>query len=90
MAHECPECGILCRCGGDVDDLLLNQEGHIALCAHCPLDGVHDEPYERPEEEDEGCEFPGECCMPGPHRRGECHTARMIEDYEHGLQEKGP
>ncbi len=28
----------------------------------------------------EGCAFPGECCMPGPHYRHECHTAAMIED----------
>jgi hypothetical protein len=28
----------------------------------------------------EGCVFPGECCMPGPHYRHECHTPGMIED----------
>jgi hypothetical protein len=28
----------------------------------------------------EGCVFPGDCCMPGPHYRHECHTPAMIED----------
>ena len=28
----------------------------------------------------EGCVVPGECCMPGPHYRHECHTPGMIED----------
>jgi hypothetical protein len=27
----------------------------------------------------EGCCFPSECCMPGSHLRSECHTAEMIE-----------
>lgn len=26
----------------------------------------------------EGCVFPGECCMPGPHFESECHTAEML------------
>lgn len=30
-------------------------------------------------EEDDGCLFPGECCMPGDHTSDECHTAEMIE-----------
>jgi len=36
--------------------------------------------------EEEGCCFPGRCCMPGYHMRSECHTAemmdQMIEDGE--------
>ena len=35
---------------------------------------------ERDEMDEEGCLFPGECCMPGPHVKGECHTPDMIED----------
>jgi hypothetical protein len=31
---------------------------------------------------DRGCQFPGECCMPGDHTADECHTAEMIESYE--------
>lgn len=27
---------------------------------------------------EEGCVFPGQCCMPGPHFTSECHTAEMI------------
>lgn len=29
MAHLCPECGMLCYCGGDIDD--------------CQMDGTEDE-----------------------------------------------
>lgn len=31
----------------------------------------------------EGCCFPGECCMPGPHYESECHTAEMLLAQEH-------
>jgi hypothetical protein len=34
------------------------------------------------EDEEWGCIFPGKCCMPGEHRKGECHTAEMIEAFE--------
>lgn len=48
----------------------------------------HDDDYEdsrraADEEREEGCCFPGECCMPGPHFRHECHTAEMIRSYEY-------
>jgi hypothetical protein len=33
------------------------------------------------EDEEWGCIFPGKCCMPGEHRKGECHTAEMIEAF---------
>ncbi len=36
----------------------------------------------------EGCVFPGECCMPGPHYRHECHTPGMIED-QHNAEAHG-
>ncbi len=38
MAHECPVCGLPCRCGTDIDDLLLNDEMDICSCTHCPDD----------------------------------------------------
>lgn len=39
----------------------------------------------------EGCVFPGECCMPGPHYRHECHTPAMIEDQHNAsLQRQDP
>lgn len=46
------------------------------------------EDYEREringdEDREEGCCFPGKCCMPGPHLRSECHTAEMVRDYEY-------
>lgn len=30
--------------------------------------------------DDDECAFPGDCCMPGPHFRSECHTAEMLEE----------
>lgn len=33
----------------------------------------------------EGCQFPGECCMPGPHYESECHTAEMLMAQEREL-----
>ncbi len=35
MAHECPECGCQCHCGGDCDDLLLNMDRYVLHCRHC-------------------------------------------------------
>lgn len=74
MAHSCPECGLICYCGGDIDDICLDDDAQLR-CSHC------DEQKEGDAQEDEeGCCFPKECCMPGVHRKSECHTAEMIED----------
>lgn len=35
MAHECPECGLNCHCGGDIDDLRLNSDKYVNQCTHC-------------------------------------------------------
>jgi len=40
-------------------------------------DGIDDRGERGP-----GCLFPGQCCMPGPHDKSECHTPEMIEDFE--------
>lgn len=39
---------------------------------------------------DEGCLFPGYCCMPGPHFTSECHTPEMAEDYARSLRGEAP
>jgi len=39
MAHECPDCGELCYCGGDIDDCLMNIEEDVMACTHCTVDG---------------------------------------------------
>jgi len=49
MAHNCPDCGLHCHCGGDIDDLLLNQEHFVLGCVHCP----HDDDEERWDDDDE-------------------------------------
>jgi hypothetical protein len=76
MAHECPECGQWCHCGGDIDDCGFNTPEDQFACTHCPPDagwGGDDE---------EGCIFPEDCCMPGPHTKGECHTPDMLIEAE--------
>ena len=35
MSHECPECGLLCHCNGDVGDLCLNLDESVNRCTHC-------------------------------------------------------
>lgn len=40
-----------------------------------------DEDRHDPEREWKCC-FPGECLMPGPHMRSECHTVEMAEAFE--------
>jgi DNA-directed RNA polymerase subunit RPC12/RpoP len=42
MAHECPECGQVCYCGGDIDDCLFNFDEFVFGCQHCPIDGSDD------------------------------------------------
>ena len=54
MAHSCPECNSACHCGGDVDDVLFEDEEHIQGCTHCadlPIDD--DNLYWGPEDDDE-------------------------------------
>lgn len=51
------------------------------------IDDLMDEPEydEGPDESPlgpEGCLFPGECCMPGPHYESECHTPEMLMAQE--------
>jgi hypothetical protein len=43
MAHECPECGQTCYCGGDVDDCEFHDTYEELHCTHCPIDGLPDE-----------------------------------------------
>jgi hypothetical protein len=34
MAHKCPDCGQVCYCNGDMDDILLNIPDDINRCIH--------------------------------------------------------
>lgn len=36
MAHTCPECGMLCHCGGDIDDMEMDGTPEQDRCSHCP------------------------------------------------------
>lgn len=32
--HECPDCSSACYCGGDIDDMLMNDTIDEARCSH--------------------------------------------------------
>lgn len=49
MAHECPDCGVTCHCGGDIDDINF---GEGEACEHC-FDRLYGEKDEEYEEEDD-------------------------------------
>jgi hypothetical protein len=34
MAHTCPECGCLCHCGGDIDDIDFGDDCEGAMSCH--------------------------------------------------------
>lgn len=42
MAHECPECGYSCHCGGDIEDLEMDNTPEQMACTHC-LDDAQEE-----------------------------------------------
>jgi hypothetical protein len=35
MSHECPRCGLLCHCNGDIDDCCFNRDEYVGACTHC-------------------------------------------------------
>lgn len=70
--HTCSSCGQACYCHGDIDD---HDTGEDDLCCHY-LECNDGEDFA---DDDVGCCYPGECCMPGEHIRSECHTAADID-----------
>lgn len=58
MAHTCPDCGALCHCGGDIDDIQWGEDSPESdACSHFLSPGCSayedDEPDEEPDSEDE-------------------------------------
>lgn len=42
MAHSCPDCGSICYCGGDIDDINFGDDCDAAdLCTHCTCKVCH-------------------------------------------------
>lgn len=46
MAHSCPECGMLCHCGGDIDDCEFDGTPEQMRCGHC--DGEEEKSHDQP------------------------------------------
>ena len=42
MAHECPECYMICHCHGDIDDIIFDGTEEQSKCDHCPDDEPDD------------------------------------------------
>ncbi len=34
MSHECPDCGLICHCGSDIDDCCFNHPVNVLACQH--------------------------------------------------------
>lgn len=43
MAHTCPECGMLCHCGGDIDDICFGEADDYCSCCDSDDDGFEDD-----------------------------------------------
>jgi hypothetical protein len=43
MAHECPNCGMICHCGGDIDDICFSGTSEEFGCTHCDGDDTEEE-----------------------------------------------
>jgi len=46
MAHECPECGQVCYCNGDIDDCIIPSEESEMNCIHYKKCTKEDPRYE--------------------------------------------
>ena len=54
MAHTCPNCGMTCHCGGDIDDICFGEADEF--CSHCECgdyDFFEEEPEIDPDQEAE-------------------------------------
>lgn len=38
MGHSCPDCGCACYCGGDIDDVILDDTPEQSRCTCCDED----------------------------------------------------
>ncbi len=43
MAHTCPDCGLMCHCGGDIGDCLFDFDEDVDQCKHCPVHALEDD-----------------------------------------------
>lgn len=46
MAHECPECGQMCHCNGDIEDCCNNFDEDVINCVHwkqCETENTDDD-----------------------------------------------
>ena len=48
--HSCPDCGEACYCGGDIDDIEIEDPQTVQACSHCGDAGLKsdtgDDPYD--------------------------------------------
>jgi hypothetical protein len=46
MAHECPDCGLSCHCGGDIDDIMFPDSKYAVTCTCCDRSEDEEEYYD--------------------------------------------
>lgn len=46
MAHECPDCGSVCYCGGDIDDCVFNFDDDVDGCTHFKICDAEEEDFD--------------------------------------------
>ena len=47
MAHECPDCGMLCYCNGDIDDMQWDANSQEAFnCKHWKICELEDDDFD--------------------------------------------
>lgn len=44
MAHQCPECGQMCYCNGDIDDCCFDFDDDVDACTCCYCEECKDCP----------------------------------------------
>jgi hypothetical protein len=54
MAHTCPECGCLCFCNGDIDDIDMGEDINCKHWRQCEVDDDDDDDFDYYDYDDEG------------------------------------
>lgn len=57
MAHSCPECNEICYCGGDIDDILLEDIDAEIRCTHLCTNSAGDDDMESFDEGEGICQI---------------------------------
>jgi len=82
MAHECPDCGMRCHCGGDIDDIVFDDNKYSKGCCCCESKYLPDD------DDDNHCDGDQDCYRCGgsgevPTRDFESYLGKMVKPCPH-------